>query len=522
VNGIEALAILAGALAVVAVSRKLGWPAPLVLVAVGLVVSFIPGMPDFRIDPQLVLVLFLPPLLYSAALDSSYLSFRANLRPITLLSVGLVVATVVGVGYVAYWLVPGLPLASAFVVGAVIAPPDAVAAVAIGRRLGLPRRLMTLLSGESLANDATALTLFKVTVGAALGSTTSLAGGAGVFALAVFGGVAVGLVLAFLVHQIRIRIGDGVLESALGLLVPFAAYLAADAVQGSGVLAVVTAGLYLGHNAPRAGYTTRLQETALWRAVDVLLESMVFALIGLNFRFALSEAQRTGHSPLSLLGPVLAVLAATMLLRIVWMYPATYLPRRIPCIRRRDPPPPWRHVTVVAWAGMRGVVSLAAAAAVPESMPGRDLVLLLAFTVTVGTLLVQGTTLPLLIRALDVRGTEEHHDALAEARAARSAASAATDRLDELVDDEDTDAPEHVVDRLRTLTERRGQAAWERLGQQETENATSSYRRLRLEMLEAERKVYVAARDSGEIDDEVLDRVLTELDLEEARLSARD
>ena len=521
-TGVEALLILAGSLAVTTLARKIGWSAPLLVVLVGLVVSFVPGMPDFRIDPELVLVLFLPPLLYSASLDSSYLAFRANVRPIALLSVVLVAVTMVGVGFIAHWLVPGLSLTSALVLGAVIAPPDAVAAVAIGRRLGLPRRLMTLLSGESLVNDASALTLFKVAVAAATGSATSIARGFGVFGLAVAGGVVVGLVIGWVVHRIRIRIGDGVLESALGLLVPFGAYLLAEEVHGSGVLAVVTAGLYLGHNAPRAGYATRLQETAVWKAVDVLLESLVFALIGLNFRFVLGEAQRAGHPPWTLIWPVLAVLLATMLLRVVWIYPATYLPRKIPAVRRRDPTPSWRHVAVLAWTGMRGVVSLAAAAAVPDSVQGKDLILLLASTITVGTLLVQGTTLPWLIRKLGVRGDEEMADALAEAQATHTATLAGLDRLNELADAEETGAPDHVVERLRALTEHRANSIWERLGRQDLESPASAYRRLRREMLTAEREVYVTTRDKGEIDDEVLRRVLNELDLEEARLAARD
>lgn len=521
-NGVETLLVLAGSLVVTTVARKIGWSAPLLLVAVGLVVSFIPGVPAVQIDPELVLVLFLPPLLYSASLDSSYLGFRANVRPIAFLAVGLVLATMVGVGYIAYWLVPGLPLTSALVLGAVVAPPDAVAAVAIGRRLGLPRRIMILLSGESLVNDATALTLFKVAVAAALGVTTSLWNGIGVFLLAVVGGIVVGLVLGLVVHRIRMRIGDGVLESAVGMLVPFAAYQLAELAHGSGVLAVVTAGLYLGHNAPRAGYATRLQETAVWRAVDVLLESLVFALIGLTFRFVLGEAQRGGYQAAELVWPVLAVLVATMLLRVVWIFPATYLPRGIRRVRDRDPLPSWRHVAVLAWTGMRGVVSLAAAAAVPDSVPGRDLVLLLAFSITVGTLLIQGTTLPWLIRKLEVRGDERQSDALAEAQASYNAAIAATNRLDELVEDEAVSTPDHVVDRLRAMNERRGNAVWERLGRQEMESPSAAFRRLRLEMLVAERQVYVAARDSGEIDDEVLRAVLTELDLEEARLSARN
>ncbi len=515
----EALLVVLGSLAVSALAQKLGRSAPLALVVVGLGVSYIPGVPEFRIEPELILVLFLPPLVYSAALDSSYLGFRARLRPIMLLAVVLVLVTTIAVGFVAYWLIPGLPLASALVLGAVVAPPDAVAAASIGRRLGLPRRVMTVLSGESLVNDATALTALKVAVAAAVGTVPSWGSATLTFLGASVGGVVVGLVLGWLVHQIRTRLGNDVVESALGLTVPFACYLLAEAVHGSGVLAVVTAGLYLGHHAPDAGYASRLQETAVWRSLDVLLESVVFALIGLNFRFVFGQAAANGHPASSLVWPIIAVLLATMLIRLIWVFPATYL--RV-WTKRREPRPPWRNIAVIAWSGMRGVVSLAAAAAVPEAVPGRDVVLLLAFTVTVGTLLIQGTTLPWLIRALGVQGDDESQDALAEAQAAYNAAMAAVARLDELVADDASYTPEPIVDRLRSLAQRRGNAAWERLGRQDLESPTASYTRLRLETLEAERLVYVRARNNGEIDDEVLRRVLRELDLEQARLASRD
>ncbi|HEX3781079.1 MAG TPA: Na+/H+ antiporter [Pseudonocardiaceae bacterium] len=522
---IEELLLVVGSLAVSALSRRLKVSAPLLLVAVGLVVSYLPGVPDFQINPQLVLVLFMPPLLYSASLGSSYLGFRANVRPIALLSVGLVLATTVGVGFVAHLMIPDLPLTSALVLGAVVAPPDAVAAVAIGRRLGLPRRVMLLLTGESLVNDATALTAFKVAVAAALGTAASWGAGLLTFVVASVGGVVIGLVLGIVVHQIRLRLHDGVLESALGMVVPFAAYLIAEipAIGGSGVLAVVTAGLYLGHNAPSAGYATRLQEDAVWRAVDVLLESLVFGLIGLNFRYVLHQVNSAGHSTIALLGAALVVLASAMLVRVAWIFPATYLPRWLSDkLRHRDASPPWQNVAVLAWCGMRGVVSLAAAASVPESVPGRDLILLLAFSVTVGTLLVQGLSLPWLIGKLGVHGTEDFSDALAEAQAAHTASRAAVDRLDELIAEAEDTTPPHVVDKLRSIAEGSGNAAWERLGRQEVESPAAAFRRLRMEMLAAQRAVYLTARNSGEIDDEVLRRVLRELDLEEARLAARD
>lgn len=508
----EILLLLAGALAVTALSRRVEWPAPLVLVAVGLAVSFIPGVPEFRLQPEVVLLLVLAPLLYSAALDSSYLDIKANMRPIGLLAVGLVLFSTVVVGVVAHAVIPDLPLASALVLGAIVAPPDAVAAVAIGRRLGLPRRAMTLLTGESLGNDATALTAFKVAVAGA--AAFSWGHSVLTFVVAAVGGVLVGLVLAVVVHAVRLRLRDGVLESALGLLVPFGAYLLAEEVHASGVLAVVVAGLYLGHNAPAAGFSTRLQETAVWRSADVLLESLVFALIGLQLRTVISDA-RPGWG---LVGASAVVLAAVIVARFVWMFPAAHIPRWLsPRIRAREPRPGWRQITVISWAGMRGVVSLAAAAAIPADMPGRDVVVLLTFVVTVGTLLLQGTTLPALIRTLKFEASDGQERALAEAQVQNAAARAAIDRLDEVL--LEGEIPDHLADRLRAIAEHRGNAAWERLGRQELESPAATFRRLRREMLSAEREVFIQARNRGEIDEEILRKVLRELDLEEAALA---
>ncbi|WP_198681342.1 Na+/H+ antiporter [Lentzea terrae] len=511
--GPELLLLLLGALVVTSIARRLNWSAPLVLVAVGLVVSFIPGVPEFELDPHLILVLVLPPLLYSAALDSSYLNIRANLRPIGLLAVGLVLFTTFVVGVTASLVFPDLPFAAALVLGAVVAPPDAVAAVAIGRKLGLQRRAMTLLVGESLINDATALTAFKVAVAAAAGAAMHPVQGVGMFLLVTAGGIAIGLVVGVVVRFLRKRLCEGVLESALGLLVPFGAYLLAEeAAHVSGVLAVVVAGLYIGHHSPRGTYTTRLQDAAVWRSVDVLLESFVFALIGLQVSAIVGEVDLN----IGLLLGAGAVLLATILARFVWMYPATYVPMYLSKrLRERERWPHLGQVTVIAWAGMRGVVTLAAAAAIPNDVPGRDIIVFCAFVVTVSTLLLQGTTLPWVINKIGFEGNDAREDALAEAQIQHRAAQAAVDRLDQEI----SDVPEHVADQLRSLAEHRGNAAWERLGRQEEESPAAAYRRLRRVMLKAERDEFIKARDAGEIDDEVLFRVLRELDLEEAALS---
>lgn len=513
--------LVLGALAVTAVSRRLRLPAPLTLVVSGLAVSAIPGVPSYELDPDLVLYAILPPLLYSAALDSSAIQIRAKIRSITLLAVGLVLFTTAAVGLVAWWLVPGLPLAAALALGAVVAPPDAVSAVVIGRRLGLPRRVMTLLAGESLFNDATALTALRVAVAAAVGTGFSLWSGVSEFVLAAAGGVAMGAVLGRVVHQVRLRLGDPRLESALGLVVPFAAYALAEQVHLSGVLAVVVTGLYLGHHAPEAGYATRLQDLAVWRAADTVLEAFVFALIGLQLPAVLHGVGALRP----LLIAAAAVITTAVLARIVWVFPAIYLPRALfRQLRAQSPAPPWQVAAVVSWAGMRGVVTLAAASAIPRvtesraPFPGRSEIIFLAFCVTVATLLLHGLTLPWVIRRLGVQGRESHQDALAEADAIHTATQAALQRLETVSDG----APDSVTNRLRRLAEHRSHSVWERLGRPETELGEAPsviYRRLRLEMLAAERETLIDLRDTGRIDDEILTRTLHALDLEEAMLS---
>jgi monovalent cation/hydrogen antiporter len=385
----------------------------------------------------------------------------------------------------------------------------------------LPRRVMTLLTGESLFNDATALTALRVAVAAAVGTGFSLWSGVGGFVLAAAGGVVMGAVLGRVVHQIRLRLGDPKLESALGLVVPFTAYALAEQVHLSGVLAVVVTGLYLGHHAPEAGYATRLQDLAVWQAADTVLEAFVFALIGLQLPAVVRGVGAVGP----LLIAAAAVIATAVLARIVWVFPAIYLPRAL--FRRvgtRDPAPPWRVAAVVSWAGMRGVVTLAAASAIPRvtesgaPFPGRSEIIFLAFCVTIATLLLHGLTLPWVIRRLGVQSRESHQDALAEADAIHTATQAALERLESTSDG----APDSVTSRLRRLAEHRSNSVWERLGRPETELGEAPsviYRRLRLEMLAAERETLIGLRDAGRIDDEILTRTLHDLDLEEAMLS---
>ncbi|MFC3233805.1 Na+/H+ antiporter [Streptomyces nitrosporeus] len=518
------VALVAVSAAVAGAARRTPVPAPLLLVAVGLLASYLPGVPDYTLDAHIVLPLLLPPLLHTAAIDSSYLDLRANVRPVALLSVGYVLFATVAVGWLAHLVVPGLPLTAALVLGAIVAPPDAVTAAAIARRVGLPARVTTILQGESLVNDATAITAFKVALAAAVGEGMSWGAGIGEFLLAAGGGVGVGLVLMVPLHWLRTHLREALLQNTLSLLIPFVAYAAAERVHASGVLAVVVVALYLGHRSWQVDFATRLQEAAVWKMVAFVLESSVFALIGLQLPFVLRELGAYGVTEAA--GYAVAVFAAVVVVRFVWVYPATYLPRRLlRRIREREPAMPWTSPLIVSWAGMRGVVSLAIAFSVPmathdgEPFPARSLVLFLTFTTVIGTLVVQGLTLPVLVRVLKLPGRDPTAETLAEAQAQSEASTAAEARLDALLADPRNQLPGPLADRLRTVMERRRNAVWERLGAFDPvtgESADDTYRRLAREMIGAEREVFVRLRDERRIDDEMLRTLLRRLDLEEA------
>ena len=526
--GASLLAVLVVSVLVAAVARHYDVSAPLALVVAGLLGGLIPGFKQIELDPELVLYVLLPPLLWSAGLESSYHGLRRNIRPIGLLAVGLPLATTFAVGFVAYKTVPELTVAAALTLGAIVAPPDAVSASAVGRKLGLPRQIMTLLGGESLVNDATALTAYKVSLAAAIGTAATWRDGLTTFALAAAGGVVAGFALGMLTAFIRWRLDDPLVESALGLVAPFIIYLAAEEIHGSGVLAVVVAALILGQKSTRAGYATRLQDNAVWKALTLILESFAFLMIGLQLPTVVAELEGITAKVIAISSA--AVLATVILIRIVWMFVFAYLPRVLfPGIREREPAPTPAQVFVVAWAGMRGVVSLAAGFGVPLTtlsgapFPGRPQLVFLTFVVVIGTLLLHGLTLPWLIRRLGVQGDEARTDAIAAAAAQDKAARAAAERLDELLaTDEITDVHERAADVLRGWNTRRRNSAWERLGRDAEEigeSPAAAFRRLRLEMLAAERAAFIAERDNGRIDDEVLREVLRGLDLEEATLN---
>ncbi|MFF4501901.1 Na+/H+ antiporter [Streptomyces sp. NPDC001401] len=518
------LLLVAGSAAIAAVARRTPVPAPLLLVAVGLAVSYLPGVPDYTLDPDIVLPLVLPPLLHKEAVESSYLDLRATMRPVALLSVGYVLFATFVVGWVAYLVVPGLPLPAALVLGAVVAPTDAVAAAAVARRVGLPSRITTILQGESLLNDATAITAYRVAVAAAVGEGASWIGGIGEFLLAAVGGVVVGLVLMLPIHWLRTHVKESLLQNTMSLLIPFVAYAVAEQVHASGVLAVVVVALYLGHRAWEVDFATRLQEEAVWKVVAFVLESAVFALIGLQLPVVLKGLGE--YEGVDAAWYAVAVFLVVVVARFVWVYPGTFVPRILSArIREREDNPTWRGPIVTSWAAMRGVVSLAIAFSIPLTVhgggdfPQRNLILFLTFTTVIGTLVVQGLTLAPVIRLLNFPGRDVQAETLAEANAQAQASRVAEQRLDELLTDERNAIPPPLADRLRQVLERRRNAVWERLGQTNPvtgESVDDTYRRLSREMIGAERAMFVRLRDGRYIDDEMLRTLLRRLDLEEA------
>ncbi len=523
-DALPLLLLVACGAAVAGATRRLPVPAPLLLVAAGLAVSYVPGIPTYTLNPQVVLPLLLPPLLYTAATDSSYLDLRAQLRPVMLLSVGCVLFTTLVVGWAAYLIVPGLSLTPALVLGAVVAPPDAVAATAIARRVGLPSRITTILQGESLVNDAAAITAYKVALAAAVGEGASWSGAVEEFVLAAAGGIGIGLLLMVPLHWLRTHLREPLLQNTLSLLIPFFAYSVAEQLHASGVLAVVVVALYVGHRAWQVDFATRLQEEAVWKMVAFLLETAVFALIGLQLPVVLRGLGEYAGGRAAWYA--VALFAVVVVARLVWVFPATFLPRVMSArIRERESNPTWRGPLVIGWAGMRGVVSLAIAFSIPltvhdgSAFPARNLVLFLTFTTVIGTLVLQGLTLPKLTGALGLPGRDAHEQTLAEAQAQAQASQVAEERLDELLADDRNALPGPLADRLRTVLERRRNAVWERLGAVNPatgETADDTYRRLSRKMIETERTVFVRLRDGRYIDDEMLRTLLRRLDLEEA------
>lgn len=583
---LELLLLLAGSLAVTAFARWRGLPAPLLVVAVALLVSFIPGLPAIEIDSEVILTVILPPLLYSASLDVSFQNFRESLVQIRRLGIFLVIITAIVVGWVAYNLIPDMTLPAAILVGAVVAPPDAVSAASIGRKLGLPRKMMAVISGESLINDAASLTLVKVFLAIVGGAALTGWQGLGIFGLAIGVGVAVGLVLGVAAHFLRMHVKDPVVEIVIGLILPFLAYITAEQLEGSGVLAVVAAGLYVGYNSPKTGYASRLQERPIWAAADVTLEGFVFALIGLQLSTVVSDVAESGRSIGQSVGVAFVVLGVVIVVRPVFIFVTYYWSRGMRLVvysrlrkfrrarvarlmwGRRDPRLSWQQLLVLSWTGMRGVVTLAAAVSIPlvttsgKEVPARDVMFLIAFVVTVGTLLLQGLTLPWLIRKLGVQDlTQAERDVQAELQLVSNSTQEAVEYLDKRRDTWAKEWGDEPIDRgiliLKERLQRQDQAFRQGLredaDQQEesqaeavepapadrggdmrstphvaipditpdpslarpTRNNARALASIRRELLQKRRDVVLRERDNGNLDEEVMRRVLLGLDAEE-------
>ncbi len=507
-----AVVILAGT----GLAERIGFPPPLLLIVAGGAASYVPGLPEIRLDPDLVLVGLLPPLLYAAAVQTSLIDFNANRRPIALLSVGLVIFTTLGVGWVVHALLPDVGWGIAFAIGAVVAPPDAVAATAVARRIGLPRRIVTILEGESLLNDATAIVSLRTAIVAA-GATVS-AGEIGLeFVIAAGGGLLVGVLTFLVVARVRTHLTDPLLDTALSLVVPFAAYLLAEEIHASGVIAVVVTGLLLGHKAPVIQTAaSRISERMNWRTIAFVLENAVFLLIGLQAHWIFDDVGNSDLSAARIAVVCTATLAATVALRMVWMLGARYLlVAPGPGWRGRLPSP--RVAVLLGWAGMRGVVTLAAAFVIPEDAPHREVLLLMAFTVVAGTLFGQGLTLPWLARRLDLPARDPAGDALARATLLQQATTAGLGALDDMRDPD----PHGVFDLIRQRVEQRNFAAWERLSTtSDSESPSDLYARARLAMIGVERARVLEIRSGGTVASDVVADVLAMLDLEESMLDS--
>lgn len=505
------------ALAVTA-SRRLGIPYPILLVVGGLLLGFVPGLPQPQLAPELAFLLFLPPLLFSAGYVTSIRDFKADLRAISLLAVGLVLATVVAVAVVLHVLLPDVPLAAAFVLGAIVAPPDAVAASAIAQRLGLPRRVLTILEGESLVNDATALVAYRLALAAVVSGTFSVVDAGLSFVVVATGGVLVGLVVGYLTTQVLRYLSDPPVEVMVTMLAPFAAYIPAEEAGVSGVLAVVIAGVIVGVRGPRVmSSETRVLGMSAWQMLLFVLNGLVFILIGLQLPTIVMELDQP---PLELLGVAGAISLTVIVTRLLWVYPGAYLPRMSSrSVRDRDPYPPWQRVFVIGWAGLRGIVSLAAALALPLDFPQRPLFLFLTFAVILATLVGQGLTLPLVIRVLGVGGDSSHQEE--ESHARRIAIRAAGDRIERLAEEWPTHR--ELIDNLRAQYQHRDRHLAEHDGDgpsREAETELIEHSRIRRAVIDAERDAIIGLRDRGAISDDALRRVERDLDLEELRLEA--
>jgi CPA1 family monovalent cation:H+ antiporter len=514
---LQLFALLAALTVMLVVAARGRMPVAVFLVIGGLLLGFVPGLPQVQLPPDLVLVAILPPLLYSAAFFTGLRDLRANLRPISLLAVALVVTTTCAVALVAHATFTGMTWAAAFTLGAIVSPTDALAAADVVRRFKVPRRLVSILEGESLVNDGMALVLYKTAVTAAIAGTFSLWDASWHLVVNVVGGIAVGLGVAYLVRQVRKRVDDPPTEVAIALLSGYLAYLPAVALGVSGVLAAVTIGVYMGWYTPElTNVQTRLSGNAFWEILVFLVNALLFALIGLQLHSIASRLPITA----ALLGEAAVITAAVVVIRFVWVPIFTYLPRYLfRSIRERDPYPPWQAPVVIAWAGVRGAVSLAAALALPIAVPERDRIVFISFVVILASLLGPVLTLPALVRALGIEGDDSA--AREDAKARIKAAEAALARIEEIAEEgwANEDSLERARGQYRFRTNR-FRARYDGVDDEGVEDRSARYQRLRRELLDAERSAVVALRNEGVITEEVMHRVQRDIDLEDSRLDA--
>jgi monovalent cation/hydrogen antiporter len=555
---VELILVVVGAIVVTAIAHRRGLEPALILVVVGFAVSFAPGFEGIELESEVLLSVVLPPLLYSAALDFSFPTFLRNIRPILGLGVGLVVITAFAVAGVASWIVPSLTFGTALILGAVVAPPDAVTAVAVGRRLGLPKKVMAILTGESLVNDAAALSLFSIAVAQVAGSQAFIEHPVLLFSYSAVLGPLVGAALGYITLWIRRRLAHPGLETIQGLVVPFAAFISAEHLHASGVLAVVVAGFVVGHGSLDAGYRTRLQELYVWNSVDVMLEAFVFAYIGLQLRFVLEDLHAAHESLVEVAVASGVVLLVVLLIRpacVFLMFGRGVLSRHVenrlsvprPAqggrgalgTRRRKRPGRWsalvdrRRLTwqenvVVSWTGMRGVVTLAAASGIPmftidgEPFPERATIQAIAFAVSVGTLLLQGWTLPLLIRWLGPSFEADRASDDAETRKAEQIVhDAADDVLARFAAEPPSGLDAATLANIRLTIARHSQDADEMPNPESHTLRAEVFSSLYREVLTAQRTALIAERDAGRIEDEAVRAMVDRLDLQEAGVSAR-
>ncbi len=511
---VETLLVLLAACVVLALaSRRLELPYAVVLVVGGSLLAFVPGLPPVVLEPDIALAFFLPPLLMASAYRTDWRAFRAELRPILLLAIGAVFFTAACIAITAKWLIPDLPWAAAIALGAIVAPPDAVAAAAVLQRLRLPRRMVIILEGESLVNDAASLVLYRLAVAAIAAGSFSWQDGVGAFSLASAGGIAIGYAMARATIWATARLNDTLLETTLSFLVCFAAFFAAEAVHVSGVIAVVTTGIMMGQ-AQHAMFSprTRMEARAVWVFVDFVLTSLVFILVGLQLREILDAL--SGQDAWRIVGVALLLSLVLILSRFVWLFPATWGARLIPSIRRSDPIPPWQNTVIIGWAGMRGVVSLAAALALPRDFPHRPLIVFLAFCAIFATLVLQGTTLAWLIRKLGVELPPQRGMQQEEAALRRIVSHAAVAELEQRLD-----SPIDGAMAADLLPEFRDKArVFQGVAQGSSRAELNARLQLRLAALRAGRARLLAHHRDTALSDELLLVVSQDLDFEELRL----